>query len=112
MIQDLTYAVRRLARAPGFSVGAALLLAVGIGANVALFVRRGARLVGTGLAIGLVVAFGTSRLVRFVLFGVGGLEAAAVAVPVSALIAVALVAAWIPARRAARVDPMVALRSE
>ncbi|HTJ24302.1 MAG TPA: ABC transporter permease [Gemmatimonadaceae bacterium] len=79
---------------------------------VALFVRRGARLVGTGLVIGLVVAFGAARLVRFVLFGVGGLEAAAVALPVSALIAVALVAAWIPARRAARVDPMVALRSE
>lgn len=74
--------------------------------------RRGARLVGTGLVIGLIVAFGAARLVRFVLFGVGGLDAAAVALPVSALIAVALVAGWIPARRAARVDPMVALRSE
>ena len=44
LLQDLTYAVRRLVRAPGFSMGAALLLAVGIGANVALFAATDALL--------------------------------------------------------------------
>jgi ABC-type antimicrobial peptide transport system permease subunit len=93
-------------------IGVRVALGARSGDVVALFVRRGARLVATGLAIGLIVAFGASRLVRSMLFGVGSLEAAVVAVPVSALLAVALVAAWLPALRAARVDPVEALRSE
>jgi ABC-type antimicrobial peptide transport system permease subunit len=79
---------------------------------VGLFVRGGARLVATGLLIGLAIAFLVSRLLSSMLFGVTALDVAGAAIPVSALMLISLVAAWIPSRRAGRVDPLVALRSE
>jgi len=79
---------------------------------VRLFVRGGARLVGMGLAIGLVAAFLVSRLLGSLLFGVTALDVASTAIPVSALMLISLVPAWLPSRRAGRVDPVLALRSE
>jgi len=66
----------------------------------------------TGVAVGLPVALLTGRLIRSQLYGVASYDPLTLAAVVAALTAVALVAAWIPARRAARIDPMVALRYE
>ena len=79
---------------------------------VRLFVRGGARVVGTGLVVGLVIASVVSRLLGSMLFGVTALDVASAAAPVSVLMLVSLVAAWIPSRRAGRVDPATALRNE
>jgi putative ABC transport system permease protein len=79
---------------------------------VRLFVRGGARVVGTGLVVGLVIASIVSRLLGSMLFGVTPLDVASAAVPVSVLMLVSLVAAWVPSRQAGRVDPASALRSE
>jgi predicted permease len=65
-----------------------------------------------GVAVGLPAAFAVGRLIRSQLYGVTPYDPLALAGAVAALIAVALFAAWLPARRAARIDPMVALRCE
>jgi ABC-type antimicrobial peptide transport system permease subunit len=77
-----------------------------------LVLGQGARLAGLGIAIGLVAAIGVTRLMASLLFGVAPRDPLTFfAVPVL-LMAIALLACYIPARRAMRVDPMVALRSE
>jgi predicted permease len=79
---------------------------------VALMIGGGMRLVAVGGVIGLGLAFLATRALQGFLFGVGTLDPVAfVAVP-AMLGAVALVAAYIPARRASRVDPVRALKSE
>ena len=79
---------------------------------VRMVMEQGMRLVVIGAAIGLAGALGASRLLRGVLYGSSVVDPVAfIAVPL-VLIAVAMLAIWIPARRAAGVDPMRALRSE
>jgi putative ABC transport system permease protein len=73
---------------------------------------RGVILVGVGVGIGLAGAIALSRLLEALLFGVAPNSVAMLAGVSAGLIAVALVACYIPARRATRVDPMVALRYE
>jgi len=73
---------------------------------------EGARLIGLALAIGLFAALGAARLLRSQLFGVAPHDLVTFAVVSAALAGVALLACYIPARRASRVDPMVALRNE
>jgi predicted permease len=75
-------------------------------------VGRGLRLAGAGLAIGLVLAAAVTHLGSFLLYGTSPLDPVTFASVVGLLVAVALVAAWTPARRAARVEPVVALREE
>jgi len=65
-----------------------------------------------GLAAGLAVALATARLMRTLLFGVEPDDMAIYAATAGILLAVAMSACFFPARRAARVDPMVALREE
>jgi len=65
-----------------------------------------------GLAVGLPAAFAAGRVIRSQLYGVTPYDPLAIAGAVAALIAVAVIAAWLPARRAAEVDPMTALRCE
>ena len=77
-----------------------------------LVLRRGLALAGSGTAIGLAGAFGVTRVLSSLLFGVGATDLGVfVGIP-AMLTAVALAASWVPARRAARVDPMEALRHE
>jgi predicted permease len=73
---------------------------------------NGLRLILTGLACGLVLSLALTRFLRTVLFGVGATDAITFAAVGLLLSAVALLACYIPARRAMRVDPMVALRYE
>ena len=70
------------------------------------------RLLLVGVAIGLPVAWWLSRLTKPILFGIRPVEPLPFALAVLLLLAVATLAAYLPARRAARVDPMVALRWE
>ena len=77
-----------------------------------LILGHGARMAVAGIAVGLLTAFGSTRLMSGILFGIGASDPPTF-VAVSALLAlVALAGCYIPARRAMRVDPMVALRYE
>ena len=77
-----------------------------------LIVGQGARLALGGLGIGVLGALAVSRLLSTLLFGVRPSDPATLGSVALALGAVALLASWLPARRAARVDPMVVLREE
>jgi len=81
--------------------------------HVAVPVLREALLLSLiGVAVGLPVAFVASRLIRSQLYGVTPHDPLALVAAVAVLVTVAVCAAWLPARRAARIDPMVALRHE
>lgn len=77
-----------------------------------MVVGRGLRLAGLGVAIGLVAALVLTRLMQGVLYGVTPTDPLTFVGVAAALLAVAAFASWLPARRATRVDPLVALRSE
>jgi putative ABC transport system permease protein len=77
-----------------------------------LVLGRGLQLAGIGTAIGLCGAVASTRLIKSWLFGVSPTDLATLAAISVLLLGVALAACWIPARRATRVDPMVALRYE
>jgi predicted permease len=77
-----------------------------------LVLRDTARMAGIGLAIGVVLALGAARLEAALLFGVRPLDALSLVAALCILGAAIAAAAWLPARRAASVDPILALRSE
>jgi ABC-type antimicrobial peptide transport system permease subunit len=74
--------------------------------------RQGAVLVMTGLAVGLFAAAAATRVVRTLLFEVTPLDLPTFAAAAALFTTVAIVASYLPARRATRVNPLVALRSE
>jgi ABC-type antimicrobial peptide transport system permease subunit len=81
--------------------------------HVAIPILREALLLALiGVAAGLPGVVAASRLIRSQLYGVTPHDPLALAAAVAVLVAVALTAAWLPARRAAKIDPMVALRHE
>jgi len=77
-----------------------------------LIMIRGVVLVGIGLVIGLAASFALSRFISALLFGVAPNSVTTLAAVSAGLVAVALLACYIPARRATKVDPLVALRYE
>jgi len=77
-----------------------------------LMLKQGLRLTLIGTAIGLAGALALTRLMSSLLFGVDAADPATFAVIVPLLIVVSLIACYLPARRATRIDPLIALRSE
>jgi putative ABC transport system permease protein len=77
-----------------------------------LVLKRGFSTVAVGLAVGIVASLGLTRFMQNLLFETTPYEPMVYLVVVVVLLVVALLACWLPARRAARVDPVIALRSE
>jgi len=91
----------------------AIRVALGAGAGQLerMFVSQGVVLAGIGIAAGLASAAALTRMMSSLLFGVGPLDPVTYAAVASILIAVAMVASYLPARQSTRVDPIKALRS-
>src|SRR6266404_2738276 len=104
----LAYAVAQRTR----EIGVRMALGASPGNVTRMILGRGLRLSGVGLAAGVAMAAGLSLLLRTLLYGVSPAAPLVYAGTASALIVVALAACVIPAQRAARVDPAVALRDE
>ncbi len=104
----LSYSVTQRTR----EIGIRLALGARPASISTLVVRRGLQWVAWGAALGWVAAFAGMRFLTQLLFGVQPLDPLTYVAAALLIAAVALVACWIPARRAARVDPMVALRYE
>ena len=79
---------------------------------VGLVLKEGARLAIAGIVIGIAGSYWATRLLASFLYGVTATDVTAFAGAATALFVVAIAATYIPARRAARVDPMTALRTE
>jgi predicted permease len=79
---------------------------------LAMIAKLGLKLAGIGVLIGTILALGLTQLIKVFLFGVKPTDPITYCAVAIALVAVALLACYIPARRAMRVDPMVALRYE
>lgn len=82
------------------------------GSIVRLIITSGARMVIAGAVAGMAVALALSGLMKSLLFGVGPRDPLTLIAAPAVLVAVALVSAYMPARRAARVSPVEALRAE
>jgi putative ABC transport system permease protein len=82
------------------------------GRVLGMVVRQGATLALVGIGIGLVAAVALTRFIASQLYGVAATDALTFGLTVAFLLGVATVASYIPARRAARVDPMIALRED
>ena len=77
-----------------------------------MILREGTVMLASGVALGILLAAGTGKLVSGMLYGVGALDPLAFTIAPVILAAAALLATWLPARRATRISPMVALRTE
>src|SRR5262249_31756679 len=93
-------------------IGLRVALGAGPQQVTALVVRQGVAPASIGLGIGLAGALGASQLLRKMLVEIGPMDLATYLGVAGLIIGTAVLAAWLPARRAARVDPLVALRSD
>ncbi len=92
-------------------IGVRMALGASRGAVMSMVLRQGAGLAAVGLILGLAGALALTRLIAGWLYGVSPVDAATLATVAGLLLAVSLAASAIPAWRAARIDPVAALRS-
>jgi ABC-type antimicrobial peptide transport system permease subunit len=104
----LSYAVSRRTR----EIGVRMALGARAADVLGMVVRQGMTLTAIGLVIGAGAALAATRAMAGLLFGIGASDPPTYLALALVLAGVALFACWLPARRAARVDPMVALRAE
>ncbi|HVC90356.1 MAG TPA: FtsX-like permease family protein, partial [Acidobacteriaceae bacterium] len=93
-------------------IGIRLALGAQTGAVRWMVLRESLWLLGIGIALGLPITLIVVRVIRQQLFGVGAVDPLTFAVAIVVVSGMTLLAAWLPARRATRVDPMVALRCD
>jgi len=77
-----------------------------------MVINEGLRLTAIGAVLGILGSLAAGRLIKTLLFGVNALDPATLAGVIAVLGAVAAAASWLPARRAARVDPLTAIRGD
>jgi ABC-type antimicrobial peptide transport system permease subunit len=77
-----------------------------------MVLRESAWLVGGGMALGAVLAWGSVQWIESRLYGLRAMDPTAIGTTMALLAVAALAAAWVPAWRASRVDPLVAIRHE
>jgi predicted permease len=104
----IAYAVSQRTR----EIGIRIALGARPGSLLGMYVRHGLMLAGIGAVLGLAAASGLTRLMSSLLFGVKALDPLTYAVVSAVLIAAAMLASYLPARRAMRIDPVEALRAE
>ena len=93
-------------------LGVRVALGAAAGDVLGMVLEQGVRLAVAGVGIGLVAALLLTRVMRSMLFGVGVVDPETFVLVPLVLLAVAALASYVPARRATRVDPIEALRSE
>jgi putative ABC transport system permease protein len=104
----VSYAVNRRAH----EIGIRMALGAQRADIAAMVLRQGMRLVAVGTVLGALATLGAGRLLGGLIYGVSPHDPLSLAASVLVVVAITLVACYLPARRAARVDPMVALRFE
>jgi putative ABC transport system permease protein len=104
----ISYSVAQRTR----EIGIRMALGADSGKVTALVLRQGLRLVLIGIGFGVAASFGAGVLIANQLYGISKADPPVITSVVLILIAAAALASWLPARRASRVDPCVALRSE
>jgi predicted permease len=104
----VSYTVTRRTR----EIGLRMALGAARGDVMRLVVREGMRLSLAGLAIGVILALGVGFVLSRVLYGVATLDLPVFAIVTALLLTVSTLACYVPARRATRIDPLVALRHE
>ena len=127
LMQDVRHAFRVLKQTPVVTAAAILTLALGVGGNTAVFsmamgaargrvvrlvLRGGMTWAGGGIALGLAGAVAVSSVLANLLFEVPARDPITLAAVGTTLALVALAACYVPAARATRIDPTLALRSE
>jgi predicted permease len=104
----LAYAVARRTN----EIGVRMALGAAAGDVIRMVLRDSLWMVGAGTLLGLPCAYAIARFLRTALFGLEPLDPPTATLAFIALLSVALLATWVPARRAAAIDPVVALREE